>query len=94
MFKPSSEIVLLTIPGQCFFCESVLLFMLDVRLYSYYTVLYVPFSLVTTYWERADLLALLCVMFPCVFGTVSYGVSCKVWFLIISIPDLCLLLNS
>ena len=29
----------------------------------YYTVASVPCSLVITYWERADLLALLCVMF-------------------------------
>ena len=30
------------------------------------TVLSVPCSLVVTCWERADLLALLCVMFSCV----------------------------
>ena len=45
-----------------------------------------------TLWERAGLLALLCVMFPCVFVTFPYGVSGQVWFLIISIPDICLFL--
>ena len=43
-----------------------------------------------------DLFALLCVMFPCVFVTFPYSVSSQVWYLIVSIPDLCLLftLNS
>ena len=40
----------------------------------YYTVLSVPCSLVITYWERADLLALLCVMFPRVLS-LSHTVS-------------------
>ena len=35
--------------------------------------------------------ALLCVMFPCVFVTFPYGGLGQVWFLIVSIPDLCLL---
>ena len=47
--------------------------------------------LVMTFWERVDLLALLCVMFSCVFVTCLYGVSGQVWYLIVSIPDLCLL---
>ena len=41
--------------------------------------------------ERADILTLLCVIFPCVFVTFPYGVSGKVWYLIVSIPDRCLL---
>ena len=56
----------------------------------YYTILSVPCSHVITCWERTDLLVLLCVMFPCVFGTFPYGVSGQVWYLIISTPDLCL----
>ena len=48
-------------------------------------------SLVITWRERADLLTLLCVMFSCVFLTFSYGVRGQVWYLIESIPDLCLL---
>ena len=38
------------------------------------------------------LLTLLCVMFPCVFVTFSYGVSGKVWYLFVSILDMCHLL--
>ena len=47
--------------------------------------------LVVTCWERADLLALLCVTFSCAFVTFPYGVLGQVWNLIVSIPDLCLL---
>ena len=66
-----------------------MLFMFHVCLY--YTVLSVPCSIVITCWERADLLALVCVMFSCVFVTFPYGVSGQVWYLIVSIPDFCLL---
>ena len=38
-----------------------------------------------------NLLALLCVMFICLFVTVLCGVLGQVWYLIVSIPDLCLL---
>ena len=41
------------------------------------------YTSVITCWERADLLAFLCLMFPCVL--VCLG---QVWYLIISIPDL------
>ena len=71
-----------------FFCGSLLLFMFQVCLY--YAVLFVPCSLVATCWERADILALLFVMFPCVFVDFPYGVPGQVWYLIVSIPDLCL----
>ena len=47
----------------------------------YYIVLSVPGSLVVTCLERADLLALLCVMFPCGFVTFPYGVLGQVWYL-------------
>ena len=49
-------------------------------------VLSVPSSLVFTCLESADLLALLCVMFSCVFVTFPYGVLGQVY-LIVSIPD-------
>ena len=52
---------------------------------------FVHCSIVITCWERAGLLALLCVVFYCVFVTNPYGVSDQVWYLIVSIPDLCLL---
>ena len=48
-------------------------------------------SLVVTFWERAGLLAFLCVTFSCAFITFPYGVLGQVWYLIVSIPDLCLL---
>ena len=48
--------------GLDFFCGSIFCNCL-----LYYTVLSVPCSLVVTCWERADLLAPLCVVFPCVF---------------------------
>ena len=51
----------------------------------------VHYSLVVTCWERAALLALLYVMFSCVFFTFPCGVLGKVWYVIASIPDLCLL---
>ena len=58
-----------------------------------YAVLSVPCSLVITGWERAGLLALLCVVFSCVFVTFLYGVLGQVWYLIVLIPELCLPLN-
>ena len=44
-------------------------------------VLFVPCGLVITCWERADLLALLRVMFSCVFVTFPYGDLGQVWYL-------------
>ena len=56
-----------------------------------YAVLSVPCGLVVTCWERADLLALLCVMFSCVLFFIFPGVLGQVWYLIVSVPDRCLL---
>ena len=44
-------------------------------------------------WERANLLALLYVIFSCVFVTFSCGILRQVGYLklIVSIPDLCIL---
>ena len=53
--------------------------------------LYVHCSLAVTCWERADLLAHLYVMFNFVFVTFPCGVQGQVWYLIVSIPYLCLL---
>ena len=55
------------------------------------TAMSVPCSLVVTCWERADLLALLYVMLSCVFVIFPFGVLGQVWFLIVSIPDVCIL---
>ena len=59
----------------------------------YYVVLSVPCSLVTICWERANIFVLLCVMFPCVFVTFPYGASGQVWYLIVSILEICLLIS-
>ena len=58
----------------------------------YHTVLSVPCILVITCWEKAEHLALLCEMFPCVFVTFQYGVPGKVGYIFVSIPDINLLL--
>ena len=56
-----------------------------------HAVLSVPCSLVVTYWEGTDLLALLydCDVFLC-FVTFPYGVIGQVWGLIVSLTHLCL----
>ena len=45
-------------------------------------------AFVVTCWERANLLALLYVMFSCVFITFPCGFLGQVWYLIVLIPDL------
>ena len=85
--------MLLSVPRRFFFCGSSLLFVFRVCICQ--TVLSVAYNLAVNCWERADLLALLCVMFSCVFVTFRFGVLvqiCQMWFsyLIVSIPDLCL----
>ena len=37
---------------------------------------------------NGDLLALLCMVFSCVFVTFPFGVLGQVWYLIVSIPDI------
>ena len=70
-----------------FFGGSILLFMIGVC----HADLSAHCSLVVICWEMADLLALLCVVFSCVFVTFPCGAMGQVWYLIISIPDLSLL---
>ena len=82
--------ILLTVPSLCFFCGLFLLFMFRVC----HVFLSVPCSLVVTCWERAELLALLYVAFYRVFVTFPCDVLGRVWCLIVSIPDLCLLSYS
>ena len=66
----------------CYFC----------CVWDRHTILSVPRSLlVTACLEVADLLALLYTMFSCVIDTLTYGVLGQVWYLIVSIYDLCLL---
>ena len=54
-------------------------------------VMPVSYSLVYTCLEKVDLLALLSGVFSCVFVTFPWGSFGQVWYLIVSIPDLCLL---
>ena len=61
--------------------DPFLLFMFHVCLYC--AILSVPRSLVVTFWKRAGLLALLCVIFLFVFVTFPYGVSGQVLYLIL-----------
>ena len=55
-----------------------------------YAVLIVPCSIFITCLERVYLLTLLCVVFSYLFVTFQYGVLGQVWYLMVSIPDLCL----
>ena len=87
MLKPSS-VLFTNRSNVVLFCGSLLLFMFHVCLY--HTVLSVPCSLAVICWERADLFPLLSVMFPSAFVTFPYGISGQMWYLIVSIPDLCL----
>ena len=59
--SPSVEIFLLTVPRRCFFCGFFLLVMLHVGVCC--NVVSVLCSLVVTCWERAGLLAVVCVVF-------------------------------
>ena len=76
---------LLTFLRRCFFCGSFLLFMFR----ACHVFLSVHCCLVFTCWERADLLAFLYVMFYCVFVTFPCGILGQVWYLNVSISDLC-----
>ena len=75
---------LLNVARRYFFCGSVVLFMsCDCHAFAP-----VHCCLVVTCWERADLLALDCDVY-CGFVTFPCGILGQVWFLIVSIPDLC-----
>ena len=43
----------------------------------------------TMYWEKGDLLALVCDFWLCFFFTFKCDILEEVWYLIVSIPDLC-----
>ena len=83
------EHFLLTFKGGVSFVWTFLLLMFSV----FHAVLSVHCSLVATCSERAGLLALLYVMFSCVIVTFPCVVHGQVCYLIVSIPDFCLLLN-
>ena len=56
-----------------------------------HTVLSVPCSLVVTSWKRVGRMALSYVMLSCVVVTFPFDIICQVWYLILWIPDFCLL---
>ena len=60
-------------------------------LFVYHTVVSIPCNLVVTYWERADLLAIVYLVFLLCCVTFLHSVLNQAWYLIVSIPDLCLL---
>ena len=82
-FKPTSNF-LLTGPRQHF----LWIFFISCLSLPYSLVCVI--RLVVTCWERADCLALLYVMFSCVFVIFPYHILDQVWYLIVLIPDLCL----
>ena len=60
-------------PRRCFFWGSFLSFMFHICLC--YAVLSVRCNIVITYWERADLLNLLFVLFACIYGCPGSGME-------------------
>ena len=89
MFKPSSNF--LTDRFKAVLLLWILLLFVLLCLCLCHTVLSVSCSIGVACWERADLLALLYVMFSLCFVIFPYGVLGQVWYLIVSIPDLCIL---
>ena len=70
------------------------LFVVYVSCLTLLCCLSLPCSLVITCRERADFLALWCVVFSSVFVIFPYSVPDQVWYLIVSILDLCLKFSS
>ena len=84
---------------RCFFCGSFFVTKAAFLLRIFFVicvclchaVMSASCSFVVACWESADLLAVLCMMFPCAFVTFTFGVLGHMWYLIVWIPDLCLL---
>ena len=89
-FKPFSKIFLLIVPRPYFFCGSFMFFCL---VFAMPLCVSVYLCLVVTCWVRADILALVCDVWY-VFVTFPCGILGQVWYLIVSIPDLCSLSYS
>ena len=83
VLTPPSKVFLLTVPGRYFFCGSFVLVMSCVN----HAFASVHCCLVVTCWERT--FKLLFVMFNCGFVTFPCGILGQVWYLIVTIPDLC-----
>ena len=84
-FRPSSKIFLLTVSRRHFFCGSFFVFVSCVS----HAFASVPCCLMVTCWERTDLLALVGDVYF-IFLTFPCGIMGEVWYLIVSLPDLCL----
>ena len=87
--KQTSELrvrLVLTVQRRYFFCGSFLFYVC-----LWHSVLSVSCSLEVTCWEMADFLALLCVVFSCVFVTFPIRYPGSGMILDLSIPYLCIL---
>ena len=73
-----------SIRRRYFFCGSFVLLMSCV----FHAFLSVHCCLMTSCWEMADLLALVCDVY-CISVTFPCGILGQVWYLIVLIPDLC-----
>ena len=71
-----------------FFCGSFLSLMSCV----FHAFPSVHCCLVVTFWERANLLALVCDVY-CAFVNFHCGILGQVWYLIVSFPEFCFLSN-
>ena len=78
--KPSRKIFLLTVPRWYFFLGLLSCVVM-------FSPLFISALWSVSCWERADLLALVCDV--CVFFTFPCNILGHVWYLILSIPDLC-----
>ena len=87
-YKPSSKIFFRPFQGGASFVD--LLYVFFCLVFGMPLYLSVHMCLVVTCWERADLLALVCgvLLWVCYFPIRILG---QVWYLIVSIPDLCTL---
>ena len=88
-FKSSNIYFLLTVPRRCFFWGS---FMLFLSCFVMLECTSVCWCFVVICWGRDDLLVLVCdvLLWRCNF---PIGILGQVWYLIVSIPDLCLFLT-
>ena len=79
---------LLTVPRRNFFCGSFMLHVFMSCVFQAFASVHC--SLVVTWRERADLLALVCDVY-CDFVTFPFGILGQVWYFIVSIPGPCCL---
>ena len=76
MFKPSSNF---HIDNNMAVLHFWMLFNYYCFMFVCHVFLSVHYSFVVNWWENADLLVLLHVIFSCVFVTFSYGILGRLW---------------